>query len=219
MVNLSKLDSAYVLRMDRGENRLSDDFLEAFGRALDEVEASPDRPLVTVGEGKFYSNGIDLEWLLGVGSEGAQTFIGRLEGLFARVIALEVPTIAALNGHAFAGGALLALCHDQRVMRTDRGYFCLPEVDISIPFTEGLAAIIRARLTPVTAHEAMITGRRYTAAEALERAIVDEIAVEAEVLDRALARAQRLAGKDPLTLKAIKQNAYREVLDKLTRAA
>ena len=97
--------------------------------------------LVTVANGKFYSNGLDLQWLSANG-EKAQWYVDRVHGLFARVLTLPVPTIAAINGHAFGAGAMLALAHDFRVMRTDRGFFCLPEVDIRIPFTPGMAALV-----------------------------------------------------------------------------
>ena len=80
--------------------------------------------------------------------------------LFARLLAFPAYTVAALNGHTFAAGAMLALACDDRVMRTDRGYFCLPEADIGLPFTDGMAALILARLDHVAAREAMLTGRR-----------------------------------------------------------
>jgi enoyl-CoA hydratase/carnithine racemase len=107
---------------------------------------------------------------------------------------------------------MLALAHDYRVMRTDRGYFCLPEVDIKIPFTEFMNALIVARLPKVTAHEAMITGKRYAADDALRASIVHEAVPEAEVLARATALAQAHSGKDRATLAAIKKLAYRDVL-------
>ena len=79
-----------------------------------------------------------------------------------------MPTIAALQGHTFAAGALLALANDVRIMREDRGFFCLPEVDISIPFAPGMSALIQSKLSPDTAQEAMLTGRRYGGVDALE---------------------------------------------------
>ena len=67
-------------------------------------------------------------------------YVGRVQGMLARFLTLPVPTAAAVVGHAFGAGAMLALAHDFRVMRADRGYFCFPEVDIRIPFTPGMAA-------------------------------------------------------------------------------
>jgi enoyl-CoA hydratase/carnithine racemase len=84
---------------------------------------------------------------------------------------------------------MFALAHDDRVMRADRGFFCLPEVDIGLSFTPGMNALIAARLSPRTAHEAMTTGRRYGGIDAARAGLVEEAVEEAEVLPRALARA------------------------------
>jgi enoyl-CoA hydratase/carnithine racemase len=139
--------------------------------------------------------------------------------LLARLLGLDVPTVAAIQGHAFAGGAMLALAHDIRVMRADRGWFCLPEVDINIPFTPGMSALITARLSKATAHEAMTTGRRYTGDEAVVAGIATEALPEDEVLARAVAIAAAQAGKDPATLGTIKQRMYAATLDALTDTA
>lgn len=206
-ITLDRQEDVFVLRMHSGENRFNYAFFDAFDRALDEILASRGpAALVVVGEGKFFSNGIDLDWL---GRDGVDLleFSQRLHSFLARIVAFPVPAVAALNGHAFAGGAMMALAFDFRVMRADRGYFCLPEVDISIPFTEPLSALVRHRLAPQVAHQAMVTGKRYDATEALALAIVDEVGTEAEVLPKALGRAAALAGKDRATLGAIKRNA------------
>ena len=118
----------------------------------------------------------------------------RLHELLARVLELDVPTVAALQGHAFAAGAMLALAHDQRVMRADRGFFCLPEVDIRIPFTRGMNALIAARLRGDAAHEAMTTGRRYggpTRGRRDRRQAVEEERVLAQAIELAAALASR----------------------------
>ena len=90
--------------------------------------------------------------------DAAESNLRDVHALFARVLAFPAPIVAAMQGHAFAAGAMLALAHDLSVMRGDRGYFCLPEVDLGIPFTAGMNALIRSRLPIATAHEAMTTG-------------------------------------------------------------
>ncbi len=219
MLELQRDDGVWVLHMRGGENRFNLDSLQAIHRALDEVEASTEAgALVTVGEGKFYSNGLDLEWMSAAGRERAEANIDQVHALLGRLLAFPLITVAALNGHTFAAGAMLALAHDFRVMRTERGYFCLPEVDIRIPFTPAMSAMIQARLSKATAHEAMVTGRRYSAEQALQAGIVQQIAAEQQVLPAALALAKSLSGKDRATLATIKQTAYRSALDALAAA-
>ena len=215
MVTISSDGPVWTLDLGDDENRFSPDWLEAVGSALDQIESTTEPAvLVTIGGGKFYSNGLDLEWL-GQNFDQHDTYVARVEDLFARILTLPVPTVAAVNGHAFGAGAMLAMAHDYRVMREDRGYFCFPEVDIHIPFTPGMAALIQAKLPPQTAVTAMTTGHRYGGQEALAAALVDHTAPEAGVVDTAVGRLQPILGKDSATLGAIKTVMYAAVTEAL----
>lgn len=208
-----------VLHMRGGENRFAPPFLEAVHAVLDELEAAEGpRALVTTGEGKYYSNGLDLAWMGGEGKDRAGALLADVLRLFARVLTLPVYSVAAVNGHAFAGGLMLALAHDARVMRADRGYACLPEVDLGLPLHPGMTALIRARLPVATAHDAIVTGRRYGGGEAAAAGLVDEAAPEDAVLERAVARASAFAGKAGPALGALKRGLYAEALRALEDA-
>jgi Delta3-Delta2-enoyl-CoA isomerase len=212
MIELRREGDVRVLRFDDGENRFSTGFLDELEKVLSELEAvEGPRALVTTGTGKFFSTGLDLDWPAHDHDRWGP-YLDRVHALFARFLTLPMPTVAALNGHAFAAGAMLALTHDHRVMRTDRGYFCLPEVDLGLSFTPGMAALVQSRLPNVTAHEAMVTGRRYTGDEARAAGIVHRTAPEADVLTTALALAAPLAAKDGATIARIRTVMYEPVL-------
>ncbi len=215
MIDLRRDGDVHILRLDDGENRFTSGLLDEIAKVLDELEnAEGPRALVTVGTGKFYSNGLDLAWL-SENSDQADAYLDRVHGLFARFLTLPMPTVAAMNGHTFAAGAMLALSHDHQIMRADRGYFCLPEVDLGLPFTPGMSALLQARLPAVTAHEAMVTGRRYGGEEARTAGIVHQTAPEAEVLTTAVATAAALAPKAGRAIAKIRKGMYGQVLDAL----
>lgn len=202
-----------ILRLTAGENRFNPVTLGAIAAALDEIEGS-DAPgaLVITGEGKFFSNGLDLDWMGSTPSGGAEEVLQGLHALLARLLVFPVGTVAAINGHAFAGGAMLALSCDVRVMREDRGYFCLPEVDLGLAFTPGMTALLKARLVAGTAHEAMVAGRRYSAPEALAVGIVGAAVPLEQLLETAVDRAAAFAGKPRATVAAIKHGLYADVV-------
>jgi enoyl-CoA hydratase/carnithine racemase len=209
---LDRQEDVFVLDLGDGENRFHPDWVAAVDAALAEVEtADGARALVTTASGKFYSNGLDLEWLTAHGDQAVE-YVGSVQRVLARLLSLPLITVAAIQGHAFAAGAMFTLAHDLRVMRADRGFWCLPEVDINIPFTPGMAALIQARLTPATAHRAMTTGHRYGGHDAQHAGIVDRAATEDEVLPAALETAAALTGKAGPTLGAIKSRMYASVL-------
>jgi enoyl-CoA hydratase/carnithine racemase len=213
VVEVARHDNVVIVRMARGENRFHPELLDGLEEALDDVDKS-DQPtaLVLTGEGKFFSNGLDLDYLGSAGSDGAAANLVRVHRLFARLLGSGVFAVAAINGHAFAAGAMLALACDQRVMRADRGYFCLPEVDLGMPFTPGMQSLITGRLTPSVAHEAMVTGRRYGGTEAEQRGVVDVAVAEEEVLPEAVRRASAMAGKSRQSVATIKRALFADAI-------
>ncbi|HWJ63134.1 MAG TPA: enoyl-CoA hydratase/isomerase family protein [Acidimicrobiales bacterium] len=215
MIDLTRDGDVFILRLDDDENRLSPGNLDTIGQVLHEVEdADGPKALVTVGTGKFFSNGLDLDYL-GANPSDLTSYLFRVHSLFTRLLSMPCATVAAQNGHTFAAGAMLAICHDHRVMREDRGYWCLPEVDLGMPFTEGMNALIPARVPPMTAHEAMVTGRRYTGPDALAAGIVNELAAEDQVLPRAVEVAASLASKAGPGIAGIRTHLHAHVIGHL----
>ena len=207
VIDLHQDGDLLLLDFGEGDHRFNPGTIARIGQLLDQVEAAPEpRALVTVATGKIWHNGLDLDWL-GAHADEMDGLVGSVHRLLARFLVLPVPTVAAVQGHAFAAGAMFALAHDTRLMRADRGFFCLPEIDIKIPFTAGMAALIQARLSPSVAYEAMTTGRRYGGAEAATLGIAGGAFAEGEIVPAALEAARNQAGKDAETLRAIKQVA------------
>lgn len=213
MIELERRGPTFLLCMREDDNRLNPDFVRDFGTALDEVEkAETPKLLVTTGDGKFFSNGLDLAWMSEQSSEVAGAFLADLYRLWARILTFPVASVAAINGHAFAGGAMLSLAHDFRVMRADRGYFCIPEIDLKLPLSPEMTALLRGRLPLAAAHEAILTGRRYGGEAARERGLVQRAVPEAELIDAAIEMIADLAEKDGPTMAALKRGLYADTV-------
>lgn len=218
MPSLDRDGNVFVLNLGDTENRFNPDWVGSVNSLLDEVEAAAaPRALVVAADGKIWSNGLDLEWFA-ANVEKVPGFIIEVHELFARALSFPAPTIAAIQGHAFAAGAMLAIALDERVMREDRGYFCFPEVDIRIPFTPGMDALIKGRLKPQVAYESMVTAKRYGAVEGVEAEIIQAAVPEDQVLAKAVERAAALADKDGATLGVIKSRLYAPALSVLRDA-
>lgn len=181
MPTLTVIDRIAVIDLGDGENRLNHEFMGALNARLDEVEAAAGSQidgLVYSGSGRAFSLGFDLD---AVGGEVARVseFIPAFQSLIIRLTTFAVPTIAAVNGHAIAAGAVLALAADDRVMRADRGWFSLPEVDLGATFTPFLVEFLRLKLSVQTVNDATVTGRRYGGDDAVEA----RLAAGAHLLD------------------------------------
>jgi enoyl-CoA hydratase/carnithine racemase len=213
MIELSRDGEVFVLRWKAGENRFRDAAIAAWNRALDEVErAEGPKALVTTGEGKFFSNGLDLDWAFRERKDDFPAYITDVLAVLGRVLTFPCTTVAACNGHAFGAGAQLVAAHDFRLMRADRGFFCMPEIDMKAFLHPGMTALLAARLPAQTVHEVLATGRRYGGADARAAGIVEEALPEAELLSRALAIAAPLAAKAHPVMKRIKSDLYPHVL-------
>jgi enoyl-CoA hydratase/carnithine racemase len=208
---LEKDGTVAVLSLGAGENRFNLASARAVDALLTEVEHGDYTALVTTAEGKIWSNGFDTPWIAANRDLGAETILAG-ERLLARMLTFPMPTVAALQGHCFAAGMIYALAHDLRVMRTDRGFLCLPEVSFGAVFTPGMTDLLTARMSPSVAHRAMVLGHRFGGAEALATGLVDDAVAEDEVLPRAIALASAYAGHSRDAVVALKRQLYAQPL-------
>ncbi len=216
MPQLDRQSNVFVLHLGEttgdDEHVLTTERMEQLTAQLDEIEASSGpAALVTTGSGKFYSTGFQPERFAGDPDE-VREYVMAGQRLFARVLASEVPTVAAVQGHAFGGGALLSAAHDVRIMRSDRGFWCLPEIQLGLVIPVGMSRLIQQRLPGPTAHQAILTGKRYGGADALAAGIVDAVADEASLLTTAVAIAEQLAGTRGRVLAEMKRELFRDAL-------
>lgn len=208
------------------EHRLNPPLLRAVDAALDAALADARvRCVVVHGEGKFFSNGMDLQWI--EENQGAADDLQRdAEALLARILAFPLPTVAAVNGHFCAAGAMLGLAFDYRVMNADKGLFFVPGIDLGLVYSPGMTALMKAK-TPVHMHADMIVfGKRYAAADLERERVVLKAVPARRVLDEALQHARGLVAGDRFgsqkyrdTCAQIKQNTFKEAFDALSGAA
>lgn len=205
----------FIADLGDGDNRLDPATIDAFGELLDEIETAAESgptALVTTASGKIWSNGLDLEHMGALDGAGLATYLSSAQRLMARLLRLPVPTVAAVGGHCFAGGGLLALAHDARVMRADRGFFCLPEVDLGMQFGEGFTALVKAKTSQPATHRVAVLGERLGAPQAVELGVVDAAVAEAEVYEHAVERALALSSKAGRVLPRIRADFYGDAL-------
>jgi enoyl-CoA hydratase/carnithine racemase len=218
MPRLSQHDGVWLLDLGDGENRFSPSWIETALALLDDAATgAPERPLVTVATGKFWSNGLDVDWI-GQHPERLAEYLTTVERLLGRVLRYPAPTAAAVQGHAFGAGAMLALAHDWRFMRADRGYLCLPEVDLGLPFTPGMLALLQAKLTPAQATELMITGRRLGGDQAQMLGVVTQAVDEPSLRSAPIGCLVAHGAKPAGAVGRIKQDLYAPALALLEQA-
>ncbi len=198
MIDYTLDDSVAVIAMNSGENRFNPDFLNAFLNVLDEIEHQTEARTIVVHSRheKIWSNGIDLEWLVPIIQKGdipaAKDFFYLLNKLLLRLVTYPAVTIAALSGHAFAGGAIMACTYDFRLMRSDRGFLCVPEVDLGIPFLPGMNAILAKAIPHYKLEEMQYTGCRLTAEDCEKHHIVRKACHIDDLMNETLAFARSL---------------------------
>jgi len=206
-----------LVTMNSGENRFNFPFFKAFLEVLDKIEHDTDANVLVVKSSheKIWSNGIDLDWFLpAVEKEGPELrnkFLVEMFGFMKRVLTFPGLTIAAITGHAFAGGAFLSFAHDFRFMRSDRGWLCMPEVNIGMTLGPVFSAISRRALPMYLFEEMQYTGIRLTAQECVEHHIVKKACHIDDLMDETLAFAKTL-NKDKELIRKMKIETHQETL-------
>lgn len=209
-------DNVAVLTMDSGENRFNFTFFETMNKALDEIEQQTEANalVVTSAHEKIWSNGIDLEWLGPAAEKGGpqlrQKFMGELFSLMKRILVYPMLTVAAINGHAFAGGAFMSFAHDFRFMRSDRGWICLPEVDLGMTLGPVFMALCRRAIPTYIFEEMQFLGARLTAQECEEHHIIRKACTLDELMDEVVAFAKSL-NKPREIISRMKVETHKEI--------
>ena len=214
---LKPIDGVWLFTMENGENLIDMEMLNAWSAVLDRVEGATDlRSLVVTGTGRFWSTGLNLEEVSAYSDTQRIGFMNRFDRLLGRILTAPFVTVAALNGHTIAGGALLALAHDYRIMREDRGFMSFPSVDVGIPFTPGMSALISAKIPQPAAHDLVVSCRQIGGGEAHSLGVITGVTGEDTVVTRSLHLAASLSPKNPEALRTVKQRLYPEASAMLT---
>jgi len=219
-VNYRLEEHVAVLTLCSGENRFNPDFIHAVLDVMDDIEKNTPATVLMVRSAheKIFCNGIDLEWLVpmirGGDVKAAKGFFYLLNRLFKRTLTCPMVTLACMNGHVFAGGAIWSCAFDFRFMRSDRGYFCLPEVDLGIPFLPGMLALLKKAIPLYKLEEMHHSGMRLTAEACAEHHIVTR-ACHADHLEAEALAYARTFNKRREILKEMKARLYEDIVQAL----
>lgn len=211
-VELEPRGAVAIVRLCDGViNPISPELLADLDAALDEA-GGQFRGLVLAGGAKFFSMGFALPLLLKMDRQGMSRFFYAFQRVWLKLYSLPLPTVAAVAGHAVAGGTILALACDQRVGSLGRQRWGLNEsrLGVSVPYTADLA--LRSIVAPHAARDLLYSGRLVGSEEALALGLADELAQPEQVEERALARAADMADLPPGAYAAIKENQTEELL-------
>lgn len=215
-LKLEKQGDVFIVTMDDGAtaNTFTEDVLREHMVVCDEIEksaGSKSAVILTSSDPKFWTNGINLEWLMQQGSDYIPKFKDIIDEMLIRWARLPLPTVACINGHAFGGGAILACGFDFRFMRQDKGFFCFPEIDVNIPFTDSMHDIIDCLPDKQALWELALTGKRIGGEEAKQKGVVTDCFSEQDLFPKVMELAQFLASKNRATYASIKQGLKKKL--------
>jgi enoyl-CoA hydratase len=213
MMQLERQGEVAVLRMQAGKgNAMSTAMMRALEAAVAEVDASDARALVITGDGPFFSAGLALTELVQLDRDGLRAFIDLFGSAMRRVLTASLPTVAAINGHAIAGGCVLALQCDVRIAAAGPSKIGLNEVQIGIGLPAAVVEPLRLRVPATSLVPIALDGALFDPARAKDLALVDEVVAPGELMARAIGRAAELARAPRTAYAQVKQSLLRPAL-------
>lgn len=218
MIELIQQGDIAILKLVHGKaNTLDLELCEAIAAKFKEIETSPARAVVLTGQGRIFSAGVDLLRLTTGGTDYVRKFLPALHHLYDTVFHHPKPVIAAVNGHAIAGGCVLQCCADKRIAAKDVGRTGVTELLVGVPFPAMAFEVMRFSTSPQYFPDIILSGATFPAGEALTRGLVDEVAEPDALMARALAAAQTLANLAPETFAATKRQIRQPLVDRMTK--
>ena len=218
-MNWTNNEGVAIITMTNGENRQNLVFSQSLNAILDEIAAdrSVNALILTSNDEKNFSQGIDVEWIMARFQQndlGALTeFMFGMNDVFKKLMTIPVPTIAAINGHAYGNGSILSCACDFRFMRSDRGFFCFPEVNLGIPFRSGMNAFLKKAVPMYKLAEMQLTGNRYGAGELEAHHIIVKACAGVDDLMKEAITFARTFQKKRGIFSEIKKRLYQDIVD------
>lgn len=201
-----------LLRLAHGKASALDlELLDELCTAMDEFEASDARACVLTGTGSIFSAGVDLKRLVEGGVEYIDAFLPALDRAISRLLFCDRPLVTACNGHAIAGGCLVACCGDRRLGARGKGRVGVPELAVGVPFPPLAIELVRFSIGPRNLQRALYDAAVHSMEDALELGFIDELVEAEELEERAIEVARRLAVIPPTSF-AFTKRRTREVL-------
>ena len=218
MIELTYRHGIAVMTMAPGKaNALDVEFCEAIAARFEALRGSDARAVVLTGPGRMFSAGVDLLRLSGGGADYVRRFLPALHRLYDTVFFFPKPVVAAVNGHAIAGGCVLECCADRRIAGRDGGRIGVTELLVGVPFPPLAFEVMRFATAPQSFSDVILSGATFTPDVALARGLVDEVVPPSDLLDRAMAAAETLAALPPATFALTKQQIRQPVADAMER--
>jgi enoyl-CoA hydratase len=218
-MQLERTGAVALLRMNAGKaNAINPAFLDRMNALLDELEAAPPRALLLTGHGRAFCAGLDLPTLIDLDRAQLTAFIRRFSEFMLRVFMLPWPVVAAVNGHAVAGGCVLALQADQRLMAGGEGVIGLNEVRLGIGLPSVVVETLRCQFPPSSLFPIACEGGLFPPAEAHRLGLVQEVVEPERLLQRAADRAAALAEIPAPAFASVKRSLRKPVLDTIRAA-
>jgi enoyl-CoA hydratase len=182
-----------IFRMNHGKANAFDlEFCQQVVRRLDDLSQSAVRALVITGQNGMFSAGVDLFRVLDGGPPYVRAFLPALKKAFETLLCFQKPVVAAINGHAIAGGCVLACAADRRLMALDSGRIGIPELRVGVPFPTVALEMVRMLVAPAQFRPLVYEGATFAPKEASEIGLVDATVAPEQLLDRAVALAGSL---------------------------
>jgi enoyl-CoA hydratase len=218
MIELTRRGGIAILKMAHGKaNALDIELCEAIAAEFEALRGSEARAVVLTGQGPMFSAGVDLIRLGEGGAAYVRRFLPALHRLYDTVFFFPKPVVAAINGHAIAGGCVLQCCADRRIAAHGGGRIGVTELLVGVPFPPLAFEVMRFATPPAFFAETILSGATYPPETALARRMVDELAAPSELLDRAIAAAETLAALAPAAFAQTKQQLRQPVTDAMER--
>jgi enoyl-CoA hydratase len=194
MLNWELDDGLATLALENGPlNTLDGDFLREITATIAEIDAKDVDALIVTGKGSTFSAGADLQRVLDGGREYIEASVGALSEAFGALFTFRRPMVAAINGHAIAGGCIIACAADYKVMARGSGVIGITELKVGVPFPVWAFEIMRFAAAPHRLQEITYFARNYPPEQAVEIGLVDEVVEPGELSAHAEKRARKLA--------------------------